>query len=73
MFANSGRYDTNVYGTLLILELEVLMVMTVSSYSLRIMMTAFIKSPKKLNRYYEFTVSVTDGDTIQKRDFKFIL
>ena len=28
------------------------------------------KSPRKLNRYYEFIVSVTDGDTIQKRKFK---
>lgn len=27
------------------------------------------KSPKKLNRYYEFTVSVSDGDTIARRTF----
>lgn len=26
--------------------------------------------PKKLNRYYQFTVSVTDGDTITRRTFK---
>ena len=28
------------------------------------------QSPKKLNRYYEFTVSVSDGDTIASRTFK---
>ena len=28
------------------------------------------KSPKKLNRYYEFTVSVSDGDTVASRTFK---
>ena len=38
-------------------------------YDLRIMMTAFTKSSRKLNRYYEFTVSVTDGDTIRKKRF----
>lgn len=27
------------------------------------------KSPKKLNRYYEFTISVSDGDTIARRTF----
>ena len=26
--------------------------------------------PKKLNRYYEFTVNVTDGDTVSRRTFK---
>ena len=31
------------------------------------------RSPRKLNRYYEFTVSVSDGDTIAKRDFKIYL
>jgi len=28
------------------------------------------RSPKKLNRYYEFIVSVSDGDTIASRTFK---
>jgi len=28
------------------------------------------KSPRKLSRYYEFTVSVSDGDTIAKRKFR---
>jgi len=28
------------------------------------------KPPKKLNRYYQFTVSVTDGDTISRRTFR---
>jgi len=28
------------------------------------------KSPRKLSRYYEFTVSVSDGDTITKRKFR---
>jgi hypothetical protein len=28
------------------------------------------RSPKKLNRYYQFTVSITDGDTIAKRTFR---
>ena len=27
------------------------------------------QSPKKLNRTYEFSVSVSDGDTITKREF----
>lgn len=29
-----------------------------------------IRPPKKLNRYYQFTVSVTDGDTIERRTFR---
>lgn len=29
-----------------------------------------VKTPRKLNRYYEFTVSVSDGDTIVKRTFR---
>ena len=29
--------------------------------------------PKKLNRYYEFTVSVSDGDTIARRQFQIYL
>lgn len=28
------------------------------------------RGPRKLNRYYEFIVSVTDGDTVTKRKFK---
>lgn len=28
------------------------------------------RSPKKLNRYYEFTVSVSDGDTVSRRTFR---
>ena len=28
------------------------------------------KPPKKLNRYYQFTVSVTDGDTVARRTFR---
>ena len=28
------------------------------------------RSPKKLNRYYQFTVSVSDGDTIARRTFR---
>lgn len=28
------------------------------------------RSPKKLNRYYQFTVSVSDGDTIKRRTFR---
>jgi poly(3-hydroxybutyrate) depolymerase len=31
------------------------------------------QSPKKLNRTYEFTVSVSDGDTITKRKFQIFL
>jgi hypothetical protein len=29
-----------------------------------------IRNPRKLNRYYQFTVSVSDGDTISKRTFR---
>jgi len=28
------------------------------------------RSPKKLNRYYQFTVSVSDGDTVSRRTFR---
>jgi hypothetical protein len=28
------------------------------------------QSPKKLNRYYQFTVSVSDGDTVSRRTFR---
>lgn len=28
------------------------------------------RSPRKLNRYYEFTVSVSDGDTVARRTFR---
>lgn len=28
------------------------------------------RSPRKLNRFYQFTVSVSDGDTIKKRTFR---
>lgn len=28
------------------------------------------RTPRKLNRYYEFTVSVSDGDTVVKRKFR---
>jgi|TARA_B100001996_G_scaffold320005_1_gene264005 poly(3-hydroxybutyrate) depolymerase len=31
------------------------------------------QSPKKLNRIYEFTVSVSDGDTIEERKFQIFL
>lgn len=31
------------------------------------------KSPKKLNRYYQFTVSVSDGDTIANRTFRLLV
>lgn len=31
------------------------------------------KSPKKLNRYYEFTVSVSDGDTVSDRTFRLLV
>jgi hypothetical protein len=29
-----------------------------------------VMTPKKLNRFYEFTVSVSDGETVSKRTFK---
>jgi hypothetical protein len=29
-----------------------------------------VKTPRKLNRYYQFTVSVSDGDTVAKRTFR---
>jgi hypothetical protein len=29
-----------------------------------------IRTPKKLNRYFQFTISVSDGDTIAKRTFR---
>lgn len=74
-FANSGRYDTNVYGTFPF-DFGIRSADGYDSffYDLRIYDDSIpTKSPRKLNRYYEFTVSVTDGDTISKRDFKIYL
>lgn len=33
-------------------------------------LTRTVRTPKKLNRYYEFTVSVSDGDTVKNRTFR---
>ena len=74
-FANSGRYDTNVYGTFPF-DFGIRSANGFDSffYDMRIYDDRIpTKSPRKLNRYYEFTVSVSDGDTIAKRDFKIYL
>ena len=59
-FANSGRYDTNVYGTFPF-DFGIRSADGYDSffYDLRIYDDSIpTKSPRKLNRYYEFTVSV---------------
>tara|TARA_E500000178_G_scaffold356004_1_gene431026 strand:- start:1527 stop:4070 length:2544 start_codon:yes stop_codon:yes gene_type:complete len=74
-FANSGRYDTNVYGTFPF-DFGIRSASGFDSffYDTRIYDDNIpTKSPRKLNRYYEFTVSVSDGDTIATRDFKIYL
>ena len=74
-FANSGRYDTNVYGTFPF-DFGIRSANGFDSffYDMRIYDDRIAtRSPRKLNRYYEFTVSVSDGDTIAKRDFKIYL
>lgn len=73
--ANTGFYDTNPLG-----EFPYdFGVKSSNGYDSFFYDTTFYdfaiptRSPKKLNRYYEFTVSVSDGTTIAKRKFNIFL
>ena len=73
--ASSGFFDTNVYGTWPF-DFGIKSSNGFESYYYD---TTFFdynvptQSPKKLNRYYEFTVSASDGVTIAKRKFQIYL
>tara|TARA_B100000035_G_scaffold301674_1_gene298492 strand:+ start:1614 stop:4568 length:2955 start_codon:yes stop_codon:yes gene_type:complete len=73
--ASSGFFDSNVYGTWPF-DFGVKSSNGFESYYYD---TTFFdynvptQSPKKLNRYYEFTVSASDGITIAKRKFQIYL
>ena len=72
VLANSGYYDSNPYGTF---PFD-FGVRSANGYDSFYYDTEFYdksiatKSPKKLNRNYQFRVSVSDGDTIEKRLFR---
>jgi len=70
--ASSGAYDSNVYGDLPY-DFGLRSANGFESFFYDVEFYDYnipTRSPKKLNRYYEFTVSVSDGDTITKRKFK---
>lgn len=73
--AGSGAYDANIYGTFPF-DFGERSANGFDSffYDTRIYDDRIpTKQPRKLNRYYEFIVSVTDGDTIAKRKFQIYL
>ena len=73
--AGSGKYDANVYGTFPFDFGE----RSANGYDSFFYDTRIYddriptKQPRKLNRYYEFIVSVSDGDTIKRRKFQIYL
>lgn len=73
--ANAGYYDTNVYGTY---PFD-FGVRSFNGYDSYYFDTTFYGysvptlSPKKLNRFYQFTVAASDGITIAKRKFQIYL
>ena len=70
--ASSGAYDTNVYGAFPF-DFGLRSANGFESFYYDVEFYDFsipTRSPRKLNRYYEFIVSVSDGDTIAKRKFK---
>jgi len=73
--AGSGAYDANIFGTFPF-DFGERSANGFDSffYDTRIYDDRIpTKQPRKLNRYYEFIVSVTDGDTIAKRKFQIYL
>ena len=73
--ANSGFYDTNTYGDFPF-DFGVKSSNGFDSYFYDTTIYDFntpTRSPKKLNRYYEFIVSVSDGTTVTKRKFQLYL
>ena len=70
--ANTGYYDTNPYGTFPF-DFGVRSANGYDSFYYDVEFydkSVATKSPKKLNRNYQFRVSVSDGDTIEKRLFR---
>jgi len=70
--ANNGYYDTNAYGEYPF-DFGVRSANGYDSFYYDIEFydkSVATKSPKKLNRNYQFRVSVSDGDTIEKRLFR---
>jgi hypothetical protein len=73
--ANTGFYDTNTYGEFPF-DFGVKSSNGFDSYFYDTTFYDFntpTRSPKKLNRYYEFIVSVSDGTTVAKRKFQLYL
>jgi len=73
--AGSGHYDANVYGTFPF-DFGERSANGFDSffYDTRIYDDRIpTKQPRKLNRFYEFIVSVSDGDTVKTRKFKIYL
>lgn len=71
----SGFFDSNVYGTFPF-DFGVKSANGFESYYYDTTFYDYAvptRSPKKLNRYYEFTVSASDGITIAKRKFQIYL
>jgi hypothetical protein len=72
VLANNGYYDSNPYGTFPF-DFGVRSANGYDSFYYDIEFydkSIATKSPKKLNRNYQFRVSVSDGDTIEKRLFR---
>ena len=70
--ASTGAYDTNVYGGFPF-DFGLRSANGFESFYYDVEFYDYAiptRSPRKLNRYYEFTVSVSDGDTIAKRKFR---
>jgi hypothetical protein len=73
--AGAGYFDTNVYGTFPF-DFGVKSANGFESYYYDTTFYDYAvptQSPKKLNRYYEFTVSASDGITIAERKFQIYL
>ena len=70
--AASGTYDANTYGAFPF-DFGLRSANGFESFFYDVEFYDFsipTRSPRKLSRYYEFTVSVSDGDTITKRKFR---
>ena len=73
--ANTGYFDTNTFGEFPF-DFGVKSSNGFDSYFFDTTFYDFntpTRSPKKLNRYYEFIVSVSDGTTVSKRKFQLYL
>jgi len=69
---STGAYDTNTYGAYPF-DFGLRSANGFESFYYDVQFYDYsisTRSPRKLNRYYEFTVSVSDGDSIAKRTFR---